>query len=229
MGTSFNFVCSEESGALLCLQSPGSTICVQSHLSIVRYMRMNIDNWLRLANKTLGLGLRDYQLYFVTGTTKTSAWALTAFENQAYCNKEGRIYCELGNLASVDIAIGVENDKFTSPRHNSGPTRRPVHDSEQPTMVTVDSDRRSITNSPKDQCIFIRYYKMKKRIVFPKIPMKAAAGPHLLPDGSSDTENGDSVSVLTLEDDPDFVKPSHCEAVSALFCDIHQGLTSPLT
>ena len=60
--------------------------------------------------------------------------------------------------------------------------------------ITSSSD---LGNEP-DQCIFIQYYNMKKQFVW-KRPMKAAAGPDVLPDQEEEDDKSSARAVLSAE------------------------------
>lgn len=177
-------------------------------------MRDNFDRWLEFANNRYGLELKDQDLIFVCGTTKTSRWAVAAFQGPTYRKKEGHIHGDFGPLATAGLSISISNQQLPAQHWAHGPTQ-------------------TLTMSPpaidaQDQCLFLHYYKMKRRLWW-KEPIKAAAGPHQLPPGP-DTAGADaSVAVNQYEFEPEG-EPGRGEVSGAsrlVFVNlIHVGLRS---
>ena len=190
-GAGISFKYKRDVGAFLILETPAVTTHIQSKRRIVTYMTKHFDSWMRLANDETELDLAEDAIYFVSGTTMTRSWLVTAFQSNMYSGKKGYVSCDLGNLSGANISMSIEQGTVTSPEYKFGPSASSSKNSVR-TSITSSSD---LGNEP-DQCIFIHYYKMKKRFVW-KRPMKAAAGPDVLPD--QEDEDDESSAVLSAE------------------------------
>ncbi|KAI0651061.1 hypothetical protein C8Q79DRAFT_996631 [Trametes meyenii] len=165
----FDFECTDDAGALLFLDPSGRAQDILSRKRIIDYIRTNFDSWLEFANDRLGLGLREEQLLFVSGTTKTRSWGVAAFRGKSRAMR-GKVVGNIGSLAAVDFSMTLSDTELSVSHYRAGPAGR--------------EDRRADATSNKasdkyDQCIFIHYYKRKRRTLpmFPSV-IKAAAGPH---------------------------------------------------
>ncbi|KAH9851229.1 hypothetical protein C2E23DRAFT_247420 [Lenzites betulinus] len=175
----FNFECTDEAGALLVLGPTGRTLDILSKRRIMDYMDTHFDRWLEFANDRLGLGLREDQLMFVSGTTKTSSWGVAAFRG-ATREKRGSVVGNLGPLTAADFSMSISDAQLSTSHYRAGPTSR------TPGSCGWDASRNEY-----DQCVFIHYYKRKRRKwpLFPSV-IKAAAGAHQLPRGPDDEMDG---------------------------------------
>ena len=127
----------------------------------------------------------------------TTRWLTAAFQDDKYRRKSLSIQFNPAKLDPTELSIaigGVELDKTSCV--NYGPVQQP---DESRNSESVASPDEAIKTSPVDNpCIFLHYYKMKRRLVWMR-PMKAAAGVATLP------SNGD-------EDGNDNAGPNACPA-----------------
>ena len=182
-GMTMQFRCSDKTGALLVLRRPAERKAMLNTLLIRQYMREHIASWSQFANNRLGLGLEADKIIFVSGFVKASEWALAAFQS----SREG---CELtldgSPLAQADSAQwhASMNGPNTAVYVRVGPRER------------INSDT---YDAPRDQCVFINYFKMKRRSEFAPVEyMRAAAGPRDLPPSPKDRGSG---PILVFEHD----------------------------
>lgn len=191
-GIHFSFKSTSDRGAFLALSPPAISRQLLSKLHIAKYMRENFDSWFEFANATLGLGLKEEDIFFVSGTTKTSQWAVTAFSGQSR-TVEGSFSANLGSVAEARISISASNTTLRPPYYGpTGPSRPTSGDM---LLLGVQPDTQaspSPSSAPerRDQCIFMNYYKMKRRFLKP-FPMLAAAHHPSEPgsDGALDPES----------------------------------------
>ncbi|RPD70204.1 WD40 repeat-like protein [Lentinus tigrinus ALCF2SS1-7] len=190
-GASFNFKCGADVGAFLVFSPKSYSMDIESKRHVVNYIRANFTHWLAFADK-FGLEKKDQDLFFVCGTTKTSRWARAAFRGQ-YKKKQGTITADFSSAAGLNLSVSISNQSLPTSSYGAGPTRR----ARSPTLSTVVSASGSPdaegADEPIDQCIFIHYYKVKRRIWGNKV-MKAAAGPHDLPSPDPDEGSVDPVA-----------------------------------
>ncbi|PIL35942.1 hypothetical protein GSI_01602 [Ganoderma sinense ZZ0214-1] len=194
-GAHFGFECSTDAGAFLLLAPPAVSKQIQSKKHIADYMRKNFPQWSELANSHFGLGLKDEEIVFVSGTTKTSKWAVAAFHGE-YRRKEGSITADFGSLMGIEISVSISDEMLPSSYYRTGPAREPalsplLPDTNEPVLSAPPQER-------CDQCIFLHYYKMKRRLGWKSTPMQAAGGPHELPPSSRD--GGDDVLCPSYDD-----------------------------
>ena len=198
----FKFQAMTDAGAFVLLQPPAHSRDIESKRHIVNYMRDNFEKWLEFANAShsWGLDLKEQDIIFVCGTTKTSRWAVASFQGPIYRKKEGYVSGEFGPFASAGISISISNQQLPAQHFRHGPLHDQLYSGSAP-MIT-HPDHPSMVHlpptspPPQDQCLFLHYYKMKRRFWWPfKDAMQAAAGPHQLPPGPDDPGAGPSVPV----------------------------------
>ena len=186
------YQCTESSGAILLLKRAGHFEFLDCRLHIKSYMLEHFSRWYDFANSSLGIGLQDKEILFVSGFIKTGNWAEAAFRNRG-SNGELSISGGFLPLASVSGEFSASMSRCDSPAlfYRSGPARSGQEGTEE----------------NADQCIFLHYYKMKRSLLWPDI--RAAAGPHTLPpspEGSCD----DGV-LNTMQIDLDDIETTHDE------------------
>ena len=106
------------------------------------------------------------------GTLKTTQWALAAFQGSAFRNRDGIVSGQLDRTGDVQFSVQIDGQPLLATHQRAGPVGRP--------------------SGAPDQCLFVRYYKMKRRLLG-REPMQAAAGPHQLPPGP-DNSGTDAMS-----------------------------------
>ncbi|KAM5536984.1 hypothetical protein V8D89_009313 [Ganoderma adspersum] len=167
----WRFQTTSDAGAMVMLRPPAIAEDIESRRFVANYMRDNFDSWLEFANASDswgGLDLRPEDVVFVCGTLKTTRWALAAFQGSVFRKKDGVVS---GRLDSHPTGSGPGEVQFS------------VQIDGQPLPASHLRVGR-VTSSYKgpDQCLFIHYYKMKRRLLG-REPVQAGAGPHQLPPG----------------------------------------------
>ncbi|KAI0349454.1 hypothetical protein OH77DRAFT_1365948, partial [Trametes cingulata] len=122
-GFNFNFECADDAGALLLLSPAGRAEDILSRRHILDYVEANFDRWMEFANSQQGLGLKEEQILFVSGTMKTSRWGVAAFKGKVR-TKQGAVVGNLGTIAEVDFSLSI-TDAQLSTTHSKGPPGRP--------------------------------------------------------------------------------------------------------
>ncbi|RDX46032.1 WD40 repeat-like protein [Lentinus brumalis] len=163
-GAGIDFISTTSAGALVLLDSPGQSEVLRSKLRIVNYMYDNHRSWLEFANASasFGLDLDEEDIIFVCGTIKTTKWTVAAFQGVNFRQKEGLVTGPFGPYASVDLSISISDQILPTEHYRHGPQRRPRsvpldHLSKCPESTEPDLPH------PPDQCLFVHYYKMKRR------------------------------------------------------------------
>lgn len=135
------------------------------------YVHENHRSWYDFAT-SLGHALEPEDLILVFGWMKTSEWALAA------CTNYGRMHeisfdSQIGSMASAQFGVTLSHDVDMSVDQRCGPLSKSRGTSSAAECL------------PHDQCLFLRYYKLKRRL-FRGVKVVAAAKPH---DSSSDFES----------------------------------------
>ena len=225
-GVGFHFHSLDDAGAFVLLKPSGSREAIVTKRHVVNYLRENFDSWLEWANSDeIGLELKDNELLFVSATIKTSSWTVAAYQGSSYRKKEGRVTGQLGPVASANISVSISNHILPANHYRTGPY---VHTPRAPPshMITAagegDGGGISWASDPSsNQCLFIHYFKLRRRMWFFK-DFKASAGPDNLPDGPHDPSMEaeamtDGVPHLEFERDPAPGEASNVAVISD-FC-----------
>lgn len=136
------------------------------------YLKANISSWLEFANSELQCGIEESDIVFVYGTTTTAAWITTSFHHSTF-NTEVKISGACAYpVASSGVSIQFSSEHHATVDHRHGPMNLFPRWNEL--------DQAQIRPEDCDQCIFLEYYRMKRRFGFIK-RIEAAAGPYELP------------------------------------------------
>ena len=155
----------------------GTEARVLRNFAFSRYMKAYHSSWCAFAYGK-GYALHPSDLVLVYGWLKTSEWALAAFTNQGRTH-EISFSAEAGAFAAARFGVTYGTDVHVSMQTRAGP-RRPPDQQGQEASSTL----------PKNQCMFLKYYKQKTRLLrSPKITWEADAKDAR---GSSEYENAES-------------------------------------
>ena len=154
------------------------------------YTKRHYDSWVTFARASGHGG--DIKPVLVTGVDMTRDFAMMAYSND-------------GDSLKSEFATSVPN---AAPAWGTWRTEGLVHTNCGPQLCLPPSSTQTAGQTPPgyngtetvleeyNQCVFVRYYTMRKRALFPRV-MKAAAGPHDLGRGARDDEES------TAERQPD--------------------------
>ncbi len=168
-------------------------------------MKSHFESWYEFATQAdegPGLRLSQEEIMFVSGTVKTARWSCSAFSGE-YRHKEGSITCDISGLASAEVSLSISNHVVPKEFTNFGPLER------NPAVSPLDNppedeegslSARAVTepSSSPPYCIFIHYFKYRKRLLLSPEIIQAAAGPHLLPPDSPEREPG--AAMISMEE-----------------------------
>ena len=172
--------------------------------------------------KILGIVRPPEDIVLVLGTMKTSVWTVGAFlarDDRVHDFSAGG---QVGTVAGARLQLTSERNESQTCQQRSGPHRQPRKTSAASPSVdplslhrlasdAPDSTTQNNTDElppPKDQCIFLRYYKIKYRTFWPK-KIVANADPSSL---DKDTDDSDDLPTpatdADVELDPEFIPVS---------------------
>jgi len=190
----------------------------------VKYTKQHYESWVDFAREHDHS--EDAKPILVTGVDLTREFAMVA-----YSDKQSRMECEfstaLPGLASASVSVWGSWHTLGLVHTNCGPhpTRRSCNSSGSSALESEIPDEYT-------QCVFIRYYTIRKRLFLPTV-IKAGAGPHQLPEGDHEGDiSGEGE--LFVDDPTEFDYPETGSPGGALDEVIHnvpavspKHLTSP--
>ena len=170
------FELTRKQGAALITKHPTYREDIERRLTFENYTKRHYESWVDFARER-GDG-ENVRPILITGVDLTWEFASVAYSGNQTCME-----CEFSaagpGIASTSMSVW-----------GSWRTQGLVHTScgpdHLPTQISRSSSEASISepeiHDEYNQCIFIRYYTIRKRIFIPMI-IKAGAGPHQLPKG----------------------------------------------
>ncbi|KAI0372678.1 hypothetical protein BV20DRAFT_38503 [Pilatotrama ljubarskyi] len=156
LSSGFKFKCSDEQGAVLVLKRPATREMLHPCRDLRQYIVCNHRAWCTFARDTCRLDIEDDNIIFVSGFVKTAEWALAAATHRA---REGELFFggEFGPTAKAIFSVSATREESMSVEHRSGPHR-------------IMSAASAGDDPPFDQCVFLHYYKLKRRkLLSPKV------------------------------------------------------------
>ncbi|KAI0637495.1 WD40-repeat-containing domain protein [Trametes polyzona] len=182
VGGELKFSCKQEQGAFVFVQPAADRRQMHPSKSLIRYIRSHIDDWYHFATDVKDVDISREDISFVSGVIKTADWGLGAFLRQG-SGGEVSFQTNLGSFAQGSFtfsrsrkAEGVAEWRTKPEEASNSPVSSSASVAE--TLVEPGSSltlKRTQTGPKKDQCIFLSYYKMKRRLWRNRV-VKAAAG-----------------------------------------------------
>ena len=80
---------------------------IRSKTYIINYMRKHFMRWVQFSQK-YGLGLKEHEVLFVSGVTKTTRWAVMAFQGN-YRERQGQVSFDLSGLGGLSLSVSISN------------------------------------------------------------------------------------------------------------------------
>ena len=144
---------------MLYVKGVATRTLVKPHKHMASYMGKNIDSWCRVLSEVTGEDSELENLIFVRGHVKTSGWGVGA-ASKGSSRLAGSF---AGGHGPYGAQLRLSKESFNNASFDErwGPDGRETEKS--------------------DQCIFLNYYKVRRRRFWGR-SIKAGAGPHTLPD-----------------------------------------------
>lgn len=182
-GSSFLFRGAENQGAALVTKHLTYREDVQLAGNFEKYAKDHCDSWVEFARE-IGHG-NDIKPLLVTGVDMTRDFAMMSYSS----NKDNLTSEFTTSAPGIDSIWGTW--RITGPVYtNCGPHLSPPPSPTQITdLMSPSTSHAGPIPDEYNQCVFIRYYTVRKRLGIPRV-IKAAAGPHDLgPGGRADEES----------------------------------------
>ena len=185
-GARISFELTSKQGAALVTKYPTYREHVERGRRFVNYIKQHYESWVEFALEQDHP--EDVKPILVTGVHLTREFATVA-----YSDNKTRMECEfsaaLPAVASTSVSVWGSWQTPGLVHTNCGPhpTRRSHRSSRSPAPESEIPDEYT-------QCVFIRYYTIRKKLFVPTV-IKAGAGPHQLPKGDRDPSEEGVLSV----------------------------------
>ena len=180
-GSSISFQLTESQGAILVTKHLTYREDIQRAGNFKKYTKDHYDSWVAFARDT-GHG-DDIKPVLVTGVDMTRDFAMLSYSNSGDDMTSEFTTSGLG----VSSAWGTWRSTG-SVYTNCGPhLPRPSSATETTDSTPPGTSRTETTADEYNQCVFVRYYTVRKRLGIPRV-IRAAAGPHDLGPGDRDIE-----------------------------------------
>ncbi|KAI0686423.1 hypothetical protein BC835DRAFT_1288098 [Cytidiella melzeri] len=179
-GAMYQFACSSECGAWLLLKDFSDKTYLLDTGNLKKYMLQHHDAWYNFATgESLGIDCKPYDIILVKGFVKTSAWAVAAYKSGVRSTQAMSLTGTVGGVGEAGFEFRVDSSEGYMFDTRYGPEGRDAK--------ALQSSRHVPTVFPRDQSVFLSYYKIKQRMWWKKIV--AHAGPHVLPRGPNEEQN----------------------------------------
>ena len=183
-------------GAALITKHPTYREDIERERTFESYTKRHYDSWVDFACEH-GHG-ENMRPVLVTGVDLTREFATIAYSDN-HTSMECEFSAGVPAMATASMSLWgswrTQGLVHTNCGPHPFPTRVNRSSNEGPTLESV---------IPEDynQCVFLRYYTIRRRVFIPTV-LKAGAGPHELPEGETEDDNTNGETLLALsEDDP---------------------------
>ena len=140
-----------------------------------RYIRKHYDSWVTFArDQDYG---DDVKPVLVSGVDMTKDFAMAAYSNDD-ASLEADLSISVPMLASASASFYTAESTSGSTHTNHGPQQCIRPSSAQIRDASSESTSTGAISDDYDQCVFVRYYTIRRRMgLFPKV-IRAGGGPH---------------------------------------------------
>ena len=180
-GPSISFRLTRDQGAALLTKHLAHREDIQREQTFEEYTKEHYDSWVAFARDT-GHG-NDVKPVLVTSVDETRDFAMISYSN----NEADDWTAEFTTSVPGASAWGTWQTTGV-PHANCGPLlSHPPSPTQTADLMSFGNGDTEPVSDESDQCAFIRYYTMRKRLRIPRV-IRAVAGPHDLGPGGSDGE-----------------------------------------
>ena len=173
---------------------------IQLERTFEEYTKEHYASWVAFARER-GHG-NDVKPVLVTGVDMTRDFAM-----MSYSDSEGDLTATF-TISAPGVASAWGSWRKTGAVHtNCGPQPcHPPSPTQTEGLTSSSSSRTEAVSDEYNQCVFVRYYTVRRRLGIPRV-IRAAAGPHDLGPGARDDEessaSGSDAGSSLFDDDGD--------------------------
>ena len=224
-GFNISFQLTEKQGAALVTKYPTYREDIQREQIFEEYTKRHYDSWVTFARED-GHG-NDVKPVLVTGVDMTRDFAMMSYSNNGV-SLASEFTASVPGVASASVSAWGTWRTEGLVHTTCGPQLcYPPSSTQTVSLVPPSSSHAETISDGYNQCVFVRYYTVRKRpLLVPRV-IKAAAGPHDLGPGrrdggepsfeagsssdlgsdvfEDDSGNGDRSSVTTIDPEYDAV------------------------
>ena len=196
-GANFSFELTEDRGAALLTRHKTHMLDAELRSVFEEYTKRHYKSWVKFVEK---YG-KELHPVLVAGFDLTKDFELMTYSAKGVSLEAGASI-SVPAVATASASIWNTRHIKCSPRTNKGPWQDIPLPDEQ-TIELPSSQSAGERNIPSDfnQCVFIRYYTMRTRLLFPDvIRLRAGAGPHDLGSGDSEGDTFPEIAVHSSAD-----------------------------
>ena len=185
-GFNVSFQLSEKQGAALVTKYPTYREDIQREQIFEEYTKRHYDSWVAFSREA-GHG-NDIKPVLVTGVDMTRDFAMMSYSNNGVRLKS-EFTASIPGVASASVSAWGTWRTEGLVHTNCGPQLcRPPSSTQATDSTSSDNSRTEVVLDEYNQCVFVRYYTVRKRpLLVPKV-IRASAGPHDLGPGDRDDE-----------------------------------------
>ena len=183
-GFNISFQLTEKQGAALVTKYPTYREDIQREQVFEEYTKRHYDSWMEFIRET-GHG-NNLTPVLVTGVDMTKNFAMMSYSNNGVCTSVEFTTSVPGVTSASASAWGIWRTEGLV-HTNCGPQLCcPPSPSQTANLISSGSSHTETILDGYNQCVFVRYYTMRKRpLLVPRV-IKAGAGPHYLDPGGRD-------------------------------------------
>ncbi|GJE94313.1 WD40 repeat domain-containing protein [Phanerochaete sordida] len=179
---SVGYTCKDTQGGLLVLQSEAEYASVFAVAHLKTYVAKHHESWLMYA-RSLGCEVSEEDVFLVGGWVKTSAdWKATAFSNHA-TKKSLSLKGAVSGMLGLGFHGSDSRSDYGAKSHRQG------------TKYRNNNDKPPQNDLSKDQAVFLKRYKVKRRLGVLKTIVAGAGYDQLPRGGGSDGYPGAGIAV----------------------------------
>ena len=195
-GISISFELTEKRGATLVTKYPTYREDAELELPFKAYTKRHYDSWVAFA-RDAGHG-DDIRPVLITGVDMTRDFAMMAYVNSGV-NLVSEFTISVPMVASASASAWGTWHTEGLVHTNCGPQLcRPPSSAQTTDLSPPGNNDTGTVPDEYNQCVFVRYYTMRRRaLLFPRV-IKAAAGPHDL--GPEDRDDEELLQMETIYD-----------------------------
>ena len=214
-----SFELTSKQGAALITNYPTHREDIEREIKFENYTKQHYESWVDFAREQEHG--EDIRPILVTGVHLTRQFAMVT-----YADNQTRMECQFSvgvpSVGSASLSVWGSWQTQGLVHNNCGPHSIPTQGDKSTTQGSVLG---SAIPEEHNQCIFIRYYTMRKKLFIPRL-LKAGAGPHELPDGDTRNDGTEEVEVGSSDSDDGLVDVGCAESSPNLTHNV--PLVSPL-